>query len=124
MSRLWLRTPGLMGPLSVVEWIWSLVMTFCALFAAMGLWHELVWPTWLLVITLIGLYYLKILWLIVVFFVAFIAGFFKGAWEWSIFLGGVSLFWAVGNMVLGIMFMKAFEKQVSRLADEQGDEFQ
>ena len=97
-----LRFVGFAGT-HIVGCIWLLV-SFCALVVvSWGLWDAMNWPDWVLWVGFILLFIRLDLVLFVMLFIAFIAGFFKGAWQWSLAVPGLIAFAFLGNVVLGLI---------------------
>ncbi len=99
-----LRAFGFAGTGVVAGCIWPLVY-FCALvLVSLGLWDALDWPDWILIVGLILLSFGFDAVFVLMLFIAFVVGFFKGAWPWSLAVLGLIAFAVLGNVALGLSF--------------------
>ena len=102
-----LRNVGLAGTGIVMGCIWPLILFGAAGVVSLGLWDALGWPAWILWIGFILLLFGLDPVFLVMLFVAFIAGFFTGAWQWSLAVLGLCVFGFGGSVLLGLL-MQSF----------------
>ena len=83
--------------------IWPLIQLCATVVVSWGLWDALGWPAWILWIGIILLCFDFDIVFFVMLFVACVAGFFKGIWQWSLAVLALPVFGFGGNMLLGLL---------------------
>ena len=96
-----LRSFGVAGGGVVAGCLWPLFMLVLLFAVSWGLWEALGWPSWILGLGFVLWFFGGDLPFFLLLFVAVVAGFFQGAWQWSLAVPGLMIFGFVGNIALG-----------------------